>query len=215
MRSLFRACAVGAACLLLAACAGPAGKSTIAQQNAQTRTLSDAYARSLEADARLAPLWEKTSMIPNEATPDQLARADRASEADKPLLRELSLRALRYRAEMVALLKAHGVDAQLVTLWEGGAEAADVLRAQLHNGMLTWGEYNTRLRAITTAQRLAIMETNDAVTERTPQARADAERARQAAQEAYVTALAQPAQLAAGQAASRTCQAIGKAMYCQ
>lgn len=215
---LFAACAAqppatpaaAAPAASVANAAAPAN-ADMAQKNAQTRALADAYARSLENDKTLAPLWIKTSLIPNEATPAQLARSDRVSAADKPLLRALSQRALSYRAEMGALLRSHGVDALLLSLWEGGAEAADVLRAQLHNGALTWGEYNTRLREITTAQRMALAEAGDALHA------GDVARARQAqghAQEAYVRALAEPARVA-GRGAVHGCEAIGKAMYCQ
>lgn len=190
---------------LLAACAAP----DMARNNAQVRELAVAHARSLERDIRLAPLWEKMPTVPNEATPDMLARADYASPADKPLLRDLSQRALAFRESLAAVMRGNGVDARLIALWLEGADAGDALRAQLHNGAITWGAYNARMREIYTAQRMALAETQEAIESRDG---AQLARARRATEEAYVAAVAQAANAARG---TRDCETIGKAMYCQ
>jgi hypothetical protein len=202
-----RSCAcVLFAALLLGACASA---PDMAHNNAQVRELATAHARSLERDIRLAPLWEKMPPVPNEATPDMLARGDFASAADKPLLRDLSQRSLAFRESLAAVMRNNGVDARLVALWLEGADAGDALRAQLHNGAITWGAYNTRMRDIHTAQRMALAEAQEAIA---AQDAAQLQRARQSTEAAYMAALTQAGSAARG---TPNCETIGKAMYCQ
>jgi hypothetical protein len=196
--------------LLFAACATGPG---MAQQNAQVRELARAYGQSLERDMRLGPLWEKMPTAANEATPDMLARTDYAGPRDKALLRDLSQRALAYRQSLAALLRGNGVDARLIELWEQGADAGDALRAQLHNGAIPWGVYNTRMRDIHTTQRMALAEAQEAIDARDA---AQLQRAQRSTQEAYLAALAMPAAAQASPARSvRNCETIGRALYCE
>jgi len=193
--------------LLLAACATGPG---MAQKNAQVRELARAYSQSLERDTRLAPLWEKMPSAANEATPDMLARTDYAGPPDKALLRDLSQRALAHRRSLAALLRGNGVDARLIELWEQGADAGDALRAQLHNGAISWGVYNTRMREVHTAQRIALAEAQEALEARDA---AQLQRAQRSTQEAYLAALA--AAPAGPARTMRNCETIGRALYCE
>jgi hypothetical protein len=180
----------------------------MAARNAQVRALAALYMKSLSGDAGLRPLWRKTSLTPNEATPAMLARNDHASAAERAMLREVARRLTDYQAHMAQLLRDQGLAAPLVQQWEAGAQAANALRAQLHNGALTWGEYNLRLRDVTTAQRMALADSTDAIEAKDADG---AEHAGQAAREAYAAALQQAANAAAGNA---QCEVIGGERYC-
>jgi len=201
-----------AGCALLLACltahAQAPGASAMAARNAQVRALAALYMKSLSGDPGLRALWRKTSLTPNEATPEMLSRSDHASAAERAMLRELARRLTDYQTHMVQLLRDQGLAAPLVTQWEEGAQAAAALRAQLHNGALTWGEYNLRLRDITTAQRLALADSADALEAKDADG---AERAGQSAREAYAAALPQATSTAA---ASAPCEVIGAQRYC-
>lgn len=201
------------ACALLAACAAPASVPVVARQNKETRALALAYSQSLQGDAQLAPLWAKTSLALNEMTPAMLADGARAAPAERPPLREFARRAVAYEARTVALFKEHGLDARLINQWQAGAQTIAQLRAQLHNGAITWGEYNTRVREVNGAQRIALADMADALA---PKASAtaviSARRSQQAAQETYLGALGAAVPTRANPAA---CERIGMAMFCQ
>lgn len=185
----------------------PAPTSMIAAQNAETRALAALYRKSLTGDAGLRPLWQRMPFNPNEATPAMLTFPERISAADKPRLREAARRLADYQVHMADLLRSHRLAAPLVDEWEAGAHAATALRAQLHNGALTWGEFNTRLREVNTAQRMALADIADAL-----QAHDEATTAR-AMREAHAT---YAAALAPGEAAAAggSCEEIGGARYC-
>jgi len=191
------------------AAAANAEQRLVAAHNAATRALAALYMRSLSGDRGLRPLWQKTSLTPNEATPAMLARTDHASAAEQAMLREVARRLDDYRVHMLALLRSQGLAAPLLAQWDAGAQAANALRAQLHNGALTWGEFNLALRDINTAQRLALADSADALEAHDEAA---AERAGQAAREAYALALGQVTAVSAAQA---QCEVIGNAGYCQ
>lgn len=210
---------LAAACIALATLAGCAAQkpapapvaqgkvSLIAAQNAQTRALAALYRKSLTSDAGLRPVLQRMALNPNEATPAMLADPERISAAQKPLLREVARRQADYQEHMAALLRGHRIDAALVDEWEAGARAGATLRAQLHNGAITWGEYNTRLREVNSAQRMALSEIADALEAH------DAAAAARAAGEAhaiYAAALGQTTANAGGGA----CETIGGEPYC-
>jgi len=210
--ALLAAAPAGTAAQLPAAQASApgAGQPTIAARNAATRALAALYLRSLSGDRTLRPLWQKTSLSPNEATPAMLARTDHAGAAEQAMLREVARRLDDYRIHMAALLRDQGLAAPLLAQWEAGAQAANTLRAQLHNGALTWGEFNLRLRDINTAQRMALADSAEALE---AQDAAAAERAGQGAREAYALALGHAATVAA--AANAQCEVIGGESYCR
>jgi len=180
----------------------------MAARNAQVRALAALYMKSLSGDAGLRPLWRKTSLAPNEATPDMLSRSEHASTAERAMLREVARRLADYQTHMAQLLRDQGLAAPLVKQWEEGAQAGNTLRAQLHNGALSWGDYNLHLRDITTAQRMALADSADALEAKDAEG---AERAGQSAREAYAAALQQAATTVAG---SAQCEVIGGERYC-
>ncbi|MDB5807269.1 MAG: hypothetical protein JWN73_4591 [Betaproteobacteria bacterium] len=165
--------------------------------------------KSLIRDRSLQPLWKKTSLTPSEATPAMLARTDRPSAAEQAMLREVSRRLDDYRSHTLALLREQGLAAPLLAQWDAGAQAANALRAQLHNGALTWGEFNLGLRDITTAQRLALADSADALESHDTEA---AKRAGQGAREAYAMAVKQVSNAAS---ANAQCEVIGGENYCR
>jgi hypothetical protein len=197
---------------LLCACLGAHAQTpapgAMAARNAQVRALAALYMKSLSGDAALRPLWRKTTLTPNEATPGMLARTDHAGAPERAMLREVARRLADYQTHMAQLLREQGLAAPLVQQWEEGAQAANALRAQLHNGTLTWGEYNLRLRDVTTAQRLALADSADALEAKDAEG---AEHAGQAARVAYAEALQQAASAVSN---STQCEVIGGERYC-
>ncbi|HEY4371625.1 MAG TPA: hypothetical protein VGN52_06860 [Burkholderiales bacterium] len=191
----------------MSAQAGATPVSTVAAQNARTRALTALYKQSLISDSGLRPLWQRMPLNPNEATPAMLALPERISAADQPRLREVARRLADYQAHMADLLRSHGVAPPLLEEWQAGAHAAAALRARLHNGALTWGEFNTRLREVNTAQRMALADIADAL-----QAHDEAAAARAAgeAHAVYAAAL----EPAVPPTADHDCEMIGGEPYC-
>ena len=160
------------------------------RNNTEIRRLLAEYRESLRSDAALAPLWEKCPTAPNEATAAQLARTDKISSEDSERMNEVARRTERYQQEVYRLLVSLGVGEPLLQAWSGGGRAAAKLRQRLTDRLITWGQYNTRLRDLTTAHRMALADTADALELKDEKKRAQGvERASRDIEQAYARAL--------------------------
>src|SRR5262245_31891208 len=106
-----------------------------AEQNAK------AYCDGLMADLSLGPLRSKVVVGAGAPTFDMLANETYATQSERRAIREWAMRVMQCQEAFRKIHQQYKTPMHLV-IFSSTMDAANALRVRLHNGQLTFGQYN-------------------------------------------------------------------------
>jgi hypothetical protein len=110
------------------------------QQRLEALDKAKAYCQSLDADPALDPIRSKAPLGGGKPTPGMLANEDRASDDERPVIREWAKRSMQCQEKFLSIHRQYGSQMH-VAIYTSTVEVGNALKLQLHNGQLTYGQY--------------------------------------------------------------------------
>jgi hypothetical protein len=145
------------------------------------------YCNNLYADAALDPIRSKVALTPVvPATFEMLSNEAHVTPNERPVIREWAARAMQCQAEWNRWARLYQSPLH-VTLLSGLGDTANALRAALHNGQISYGEYNRQRQKAQTEYDSAVAQLNAELARQGAEA---SYRAQQIEQQQYQTYLA-------------------------
>jgi hypothetical protein len=189
-----------------------ARKQKTEQEFARAKT----YCLNLYTDAALDPIRPKVQLNPDvPLTFEMLSNEDHVTPDERPIIRDCANRAIQCQTE-VSSAQRRFLTPIHVTLANGFFDAANALRAALHNGQVSYGEYNRQRREAQTDYEAAWARLDAELARQDAEARYRAQQIAQQQYQNYLTLqqnfLQQQQQL--NQHGTVTCRQIGSFGYC-
>jgi hypothetical protein len=183
---------VGIAIFATLGCASQQGQQQQQQQQPPTRAQLerdaqekvDAYCVNLMAAPSLTPLRSKVVLGAEKPTFAMLADSARATESERRTIRDWATRSMHCQEALRKVFQQYRTSMHLV-LFDSWADESDALRVRLHDGLLTFGQYNQERQKLTSRARAAWVKLDGELARRNAEAVYMAQRLSQQNFQAY------------------------------
>jgi hypothetical protein len=145
---------------------GCPGQQSAAQQVSRSEEARQEFARiktdcqSILADPGLRPIRSKVQLNAEiQPTSEMLANEERATPDERRAIRHWAHRVVRCQAEYIAAQRQY-LTPMHVTLTSGAYGSANALRAELHNGQISYGQYNRERNRLFAEHQAALTQLN-------------------------------------------------------